>query len=108
MYGQTIFSTEYLFSLLIALLATYTLAKASPNLTPWITYGIIPVTVAYISLSVMNAVFPHLNRTGSKVSAYIENKTLGEIDSMGYVQVFPPLLAVSILVFVLLFTRNLI
>ena len=51
---------------------------------------------------------PGLNRTGSRVSAYVENKTLGEINNMGYVQVFPPLLAITVLVFVLLFTNNLV
>ena len=37
----------------------------------------------------------------------IDNKTLGEIDKMGYVQIFPPLLAVAVLMIVLLFTGNL-
>ena len=95
-------------SLSIALLSTYSIAKASPSLNPLVTYLLVPLAVAFTSLQIFNAMMPGLNRTGSKLSAYIENKTLGEINNMGYVQVFPPLLAVTILVFVLLFTNNLV
>lgn len=107
MNGQTQFSTEYIMSLLIALLATYGIAIANPKLNPVITYAIIPLAVAYATLQILNIMVPSINRSGSRVSAYIENKTLGEINNMGYIQVFPPLMAVTILVFVLLFTKNL-
>jgi hypothetical protein len=108
MAGETQFTSEYIISLLVALLATYGIAKASPTLNPIVTFVVVPLAVSYIMLQILNAVVPGLNRTGSRVSAYIENKTLGEINNMGYVQVFPPLLAVTILVFVLLFTNNLV
>lgn len=103
----TQFSTEYILSLLIALSASYAVSKASPNMSVYITFGLVPLAVAYVSIQAMNAFFPSLNSTGAKISAYVDNKTFGEIDRMGYVQVFPPLLAVTILVFVLLFTKNL-
>ena len=106
--ANTQFNTEYIVSLLVALLATYAIAKASPLLNPIVTYVIVPLAVAYTVLQIVNAVLPGLNRTGAKLSAYVENKTLGEINNMGYVQVFPPLFAVTILVFVLLFTNNLV
>lgn len=108
MAGQTHFTTEYIFSLLVALLATYAVAKASPGLNPMVTYVVVPLAVSYTVLQIANAVLPGLNRTGARVSAYVENKTLGEINNMGYIQVFPPLLAVTVLVFVLLFTNKLI
>lgn len=108
MSSHTQFTTEYVVSLLVALAASYSIAKASPNLNPVVAFGIVPLAVAYTTLQVLNAVLPGLNRTGAKVSAYVENKTLGEINNMGYIQVFPPLLAISILVFVLLFTNNLV
>lgn len=107
MARPTYFTTEYVLSLLLALLASYAVSKASPNLSPMIRFGIVPLTVAYVSLTVINSIMPGLNSTGARISAYIDNKTLGEINEMGYVQVFPPLLAVTILVFVLLFTKNL-
>lgn len=107
MARPTYFTTEYVISLLVSLMATYGVAKASPGMSAGVTYFIVPLAVAYVSLQVMNAVMPGLNASGSRISAYIDNKTLGEINRMGYVQVFPPLLAVTILVFVLLFTKNL-
>ena len=108
MSGETQFTTEYIISLLVAMLATFAVAKASPTLNPIVTFVIVPLAVSYIILQILNSVVPGLNRTGSRVSAYVENKTLGQINNMGYVQVFPPLLAVTILVFVLLFTNNLV
>jgi len=107
MARPTYFTTEYVVSLLLALLATYGVAKASPDMSVWVTYVIVPLAVAYVSLQVINAVMPGLNASGARISAYVDNRTLGEINNMGYVQVFPPLLAVTILVFVLLFTKNL-
>lgn len=104
---QTNFSTEYIVSLLIALGATYAVAKASPTMSPWVTFVIVPLAVAYTTLKILNTVMPGLNTSGARISAYVENKTLGEINEMGYMQVFPPLMAVTILVFVLLFTKNL-
>jgi len=107
MSNSTEFNIEYILSIVIALLATYGLSKTG-KLPPIVTYGILPLSVAYATLQILNAFMPVLNRAGDKVSAYVENKTLGKINNMGYVQVFPPLLAVIILIFVLLFTNNLV
>lgn len=107
MARPTAFSLEYILSVLLALLATYGVSQGSPNLNPLLTYVVIPLAVAYVALQFMNATFPKMNDTGNRMSAYIENKTLGELNNMGYIQVFPPLLAVTLLVFVLLFTKNL-
>lgn len=107
MSNSTEFNIEYILSIVIALLATYGLSKTG-KLPPIVTYGILPLSVAYATLQILNAFMPGLNRAGDKVSAYVENKTLGKINNMGYVQVFPPLLAVIILIFVLLFTNNLV
>jgi hypothetical protein len=107
MARPTHFTTEYVVSLLVALMATYGVAKASPNMSIWVTYVIVPLATAYVTLQIINAIMPGLNTTGARISAYVDNKTLGEINQMGYVQIFPPLLAVTVLVFVLLFTKNL-
>ena len=102
------FSGEYIVSLLAALLATYGITKANPQLNPMITYVVIPLAVSYSVLQLINSIYPGLNKSTSKITAYVENKTLGEINNMGYIQVFPPLLGITILVFVLLFTHNLV
>jgi hypothetical protein len=107
MARETSFSLEYVISLLLALLAAYGVAKTSPEMSPIVSYVIVPLAVAYVSLQILNALIPGLNTAGARMSAYVENKTLGEINQMGYVQIFPPLLAVTVLVFVLLFTKNL-
>lgn len=108
MSEQTAFSAEYIVSLLFALGTAYIVSKANPNMNFMITYVLAPLAVAYSSLQILNLISPHMNKSGAKLSAYIENKTLGEINNMGYIQIFPPLFAVTILVFVLLFTNKLI
>jgi ABC-type Fe3+-siderophore transport system permease subunit len=107
MARPTYFTTEYVVSLLVALSATYGIAKANPSMSPFVTYAIVPLAVSYVTIKILNAVVPGLNASGARISAYVDNYTLGSINSMGYMQIFPPLLAVTVLAFVLLFTRNL-
>ena len=104
MSGQVYFSLEYIISVGLALLTSYLVAKNAPVISPFITYGLLPLFVAFVSLQVINTSMPSINKSGNKIYSYIDNKTLGEIDKMGYVQIFPPLLAVAVLMIVLLFT----
>ena len=108
MSDNTSFTFEYIVSLLTALAVSATIASANPNLNKAITFGAIPLIVAYIVLTILNNTLPNLNRKSANVRAYIENKTLNSIDNMGYIQVFPPLLGITLIVFVLLFTNNLV
>lgn len=105
--SSTSFSTEYAISLIVALGSTYSIAQASPTLNPTITYVVIPLSVAYVTLQVLNYIMPGLNASGARVTTYVENKTLGQINRTGYIQIFPPLLAITILTFILLFSQNL-
>jgi hypothetical protein len=107
MSSQVYFSLEYIISVLLALTTSYFIGKNAPAISPIITYAILPLFVAYISLQVINTSFPFINKSGSKIYSYVSNKTLDEVNNMGYVQIFPPLLAVAVLMIVLLFTGNL-
>ncbi len=101
------FNLEYIISLFIALLSSYFVHKGSPNLNPFITFFLVPFLVAYLTLIIINNVFPSINRFGRNVKYYVEDRTMGEINEMGYVQIFPPLFAIILLFFVLLYNRNL-
>lgn len=107
MYEITNFTLQYIISLLLALIVAYALSKKT-TLNPIITFGVVPLLISFLVIQILNAILPKMNSYGEKVSAYVENKTLGEINKMGYIQVFPPLFAVTILIFVLLFTNNLL
>ena len=104
---ETTFNIEYIITVVLALLSAYLVQKGSPNASPFIVYFLVPLLVAYISLQIINAVFPALNVFGQEVKFYVSQKTLGQLNSMGYMQIFPPLFAVLILFFVLLYNRNL-
>lgn len=108
MSDNTTFTFQYVVSVLAALFVSASISRANPNLNKALTFGIIPLIVAYIVLTILNSVLPNLNKKSSKVKAYIENRTLSSIDNMGYIQVFPPLLGIVLIVFVLLFTNNLV
>jgi mannose/fructose/N-acetylgalactosamine-specific phosphotransferase system component IIC len=105
--AQTRFNLEYVISLAAALGSAYMIQQAAPSASPTIKFFIVPLLVAYLVLTIANVLFPHINATGNRVKAYVENKTLGEINNMGYLQIFPPLFAILIVFIVLLYSRSL-
>ncbi len=108
MSDNTSFTFEYVVSLLVTIAVAASVNAANPKLNKAVTFGAIPLIVAYIVLTILNKTLPNLNKKSSQVRAYIENNTLNQIDKMGYIQVFPPLLGITLIVFVLLFTNNLV
>ena len=52
-------------------------------------------------------VLPKLNKYGDLVGNYIEVNALSSINSMNYLQVFPPILAVFLIFMVLIYNKNL-
>ena len=103
----TSFSLEYFFSFSLALLAAFLVNRSAPNISPAISYFVVPLLVAYIVITVVNSVFPFLNTWGNNLSNYLENKTLSTVNTMGYFQIFPPILAIFIIFLVLLYNKNL-
>lgn len=94
------FSLEYFISVVISLAVAYTL---SDNVNPIIRFFIVPISIAYLSLMVMNYSMPQINKVGQQVTTYVENRTLGEINSTNYFQIFPPILFVLIFFIVMIY-----
>jgi antibiotic biosynthesis monooxygenase (ABM) superfamily enzyme len=103
----TSFNSEYIVSVVAALLSAFLIQKGTPHMSPLIKFFLVPLLVAYVVVYLINWLMPGLNRTGHRISMYVENKTLGEINSMGYVQVFPPMLAILVIFFIMLYNHNL-
>lgn len=95
------FNLEYVISVLIALSIAYVLPS---NVNALIRFFLVPIVIAYITITVLNFTTPKLNTYGNKITSYIETKTYGELNSLNYLQVFPPLFAVFILFIVLLYS----
>jgi hypothetical protein len=100
---RTTFSLEYLVSVVAGLTAGYTIHRANPRANSVIKFFIAPLTVAYFMLTMLNTLVPWLNAYGERVRIYVENKTLSQINGLGYMEIFPPLFAILIVFMVLLY-----
>lgn len=100
------FTLEYIITVLLALGSSYIINKGAPQLNTVIGYFIIPLIVAYVSMQFINLLFPHINRIGQNMYDYVEDRTIGRIDSMGYIQIFPVLLIAVFIFFFLLFNGS--
>lgn len=106
MRGQTTFSLEYILSLIIALTGYYLLNKAIPDKLVWVKI-LGGLFFGYISLLIFNSIFPGINAFGSKVGDYVVDKTRSSINYLEYLYIFPPLLVVLIIFFILLYSGGL-
>lgn len=100
------FSFQYAISIIIVLVVCNILIKKSPEMNTVIVI-IAGLFVGYVSLFVMNNVFPKINKTGSNIYQYYAYQYMNNFNSMGYVHVWPPILAVLIIFIVLLYNRQL-
>ena len=95
---------SYFLAIIIGLLAAYFMNNASPNLNPIVKFFVIPILIIYIMLKIFQFIFPNLNRFGKGMKRYVQDKGSQEIYASGYVQVFPPLFAVFILILIFLYS----
>ena len=106
MGGQTTFSLEYILSLLVALIGYYLLNSIIPDKLVWVKI-LGGIFFGYLSLLIFNAVLPGMNVFGQKMSDYVIDKTRSTINYLDYLYIFPPLLVVLIIFFVLLYSGGL-
>lgn len=100
------FSLEYAISIVIILVVCNLLVKTAPKMSTVIVI-IAGLFVGYISLLVMNNLFPFINSTGSNIYQYYMYQIMNNFNSMGYLHIWPPILAVLIIFIVLLYNKNL-
>jgi hypothetical protein len=103
MKGQTTFSLEYVLSLIVALTGYYLLNNVIPDKLVWIKI-LGGIFFGYVSLLIFNTVLPTINIFGENVSNYIVDKTRSTINYLDYLYIFPPLLVVLIIFFILLYS----
>jgi hypothetical protein len=105
--GQNIsFSFEYAVSLIVVLVVCNTLVKNSPQMNTVIVI-IAGLIVGYLSLLVLNNVFPYLNNIAYSIYQYFAYEILSNFNSMGYIHLWPPILAVLVIFIILLYNKNL-
>lgn len=104
---ETTFSLEYIVSVCAALGSALLINANQPGFSPILTYFVVPLLVAFVSLKILNYIFPKMNTVGNNTSNYLQYGAMDTLSNMGYMQVFPPLFAVLILVVIMLYNRNL-
>jgi uncharacterized membrane protein YesL len=100
------FSFEYAVSIIIILVVCNALMKKNPNMST-VVIIILGLLVGYLSLTVMNKVFPYINQVARSIYNYIEYSILDNFSSMGYMHIWPPILAVLVVFVILLYNKNL-
>ena len=103
---QTTFSAEYVFSLICGLISVYLVERNAPTTHPLIKYFIIPIFITFLILLFLNTVAPQLNESSKKFNNYVTDKSTNSINSIGYIQIFPPLFAILIIFIILLYNHN--
>jgi len=100
---ETSFSLEYIVSVSMALLSAYIMQRGASDAPAVIKFLIIPLVVSYVTLQIVNYLFPQMNAVGQTVGNYFDNRVLGGINDSNYIQVFPPIMLVFILTLIALF-----
>jgi len=95
---------SYTISIIIGLLVAYFANYMVPTLNPFIKFFIIPLVVIYVMLMLFRLVFPGINRFGKKIADFTNTNASNDIYAMSYVEIFPPIFIIFILIIVLLYS----
>jgi hypothetical protein len=105
--GENIdFSFEYAVSIIVTLVVMSMLIKKNPSMNSVIVV-IGGLAIAYVTLVIMNYLFPYINKIAANVYQYFVYSIMSNFNNLGYLHVWPPILAVLIVFVVLLYNRNL-
>lgn len=104
---MTTFNLTYLISMSAGLMAGYLVNSANPYASKVVAFFIVPLIVAYFVLIMINSLAPWINQYGYNLRSYVEDKSLGAVAGMGYIEIFPPLFAIFIVFIILLYAGNL-
>jgi len=100
------FSFEYAVSIIITLFVMTMVTRRNPNISSIIII-ISGLIIAYISLLIINFLFPRINEVAKNVWQYFVYSIMTSFNSIGFYHVWPPILAVFIIFVVLLYNRAL-
>ena len=98
------FTLAYVLATLLGLLSAYLMNIFSPNLNPLIKFFLLPILVIYIMFMVFRFLFPNLNDFGKGLKQYVDSRTENNINNTGYVEIFPPIFAVFLVIIILLYS----
>jgi hypothetical protein len=104
--SNTSFNFEYALTIIIVLVVCNTLMKKSPQMSSAIVV-ITGLLVGYISLLLINKLLPNINAFALSVKQYYSHAIMSNFNQLGYLNIWPPILAVLIIFIILLYNKNL-
>ena len=100
------FSFEYVISVIVILVVCNLLVKTNPQMSTIIVV-IVGLLVGYLSLLIMNTLFPAINSFGTNLYQYLYTSSMSNFNNTGYMNIWPPILAILIIFIILLYNRQL-
>lgn len=104
--SNTSFNFEYALTIIIILVVCNTMMKKSPEMNTGVVI-VVGLLIGYISLIVLNKVVPNINAIAYNVKQYYLYSVMSNFNDMGYLNIWPPILAVLIIFIILLYNKNL-
>jgi len=95
---------SYILAIFFGLLSAFGMSKIAPNLNGFIKFLIVPFLVIYLFLLLFRLVLPGINKFGRNFKSYVSETASDDIHAMSYVEIFPPIFAVFIIIIILLYT----
>jgi len=100
------FSFEYAVSVLVVIIVCNLLVKSSPQMNTLVVI-VAGLLIGYIVLYIMNNFFPYINQLANSIYQYYAYQVTNNYTSMGYMHIWPPILAVLVIFIILLYNRQL-
>jgi len=100
------FSFEYAISIVAVIVVCNLLMKSSPQMNTFVVV-LAGLVIGYVTLFVMNNFFPYINQTAQSIYQYFAYQIMNNYTSMGYMHIWPPILAVLVIFIILLYKGQL-
>ena len=97
-------TASYLIAIILGLLAGYFADRMVPTMNPFIKFLIVPFLVIYVLLLLFRIIFPGINTFGQKFKDYVDENAASDIHSMSYIEIFPPIFVIFLIIVVLLYS----
>jgi hypothetical protein len=104
--SNTSFNFQYALTIVIVLVVCNALMKKSPDMNSAIVV-IAGLLVGYISLLIINNLLPNINAFALSIKQYYTQAIMSNFNQLGYLNIWPPILAVLIIFIILLYNKNL-
>jgi predicted Na+-dependent transporter len=99
-------SATFMISFILSLIITYFIYKMYPEGNKVVLIILVPTFLTFLLYSTMSAIFPTVNEYYEKVSDYGTSTVTRNMNSMGFYQIYPPVLFVLLLFVIFLYQRR--